>query len=53
MMIHWPGSGLWFIRALCSLKAHARVLLVRLPIPVVLLSFRCELSLPPGLKRAE
>jgi hypothetical protein len=52
MMFHWPGSGLWFIRALCSLKALARVL-VRLPIPLVLLSFRCELSLPPGLKRAE
>jgi hypothetical protein len=52
MMFHWPGSGLWFIRALCSLKAHASVL-VCLPISLVLLSFRCELSLPPGLKRAE
>lgn len=52
MMFHWPGSGLWFIRAFCSPKALARVL-VRLPIPVVLLSFRYELSLPPGLKRAE
>ncbi|MFM2173888.1 MAG: hypothetical protein RLZZ54_1815 [Cyanobacteriota bacterium] len=52
MMFHWPGSGLWFIRALCSLKAHASVL-ARLPVPLVLLSFRFELSLSPGLKRAE
>ncbi len=52
MMFHWPGSELWFIQVRCSPKALARVL-VGLPISVVLLSFRCELSFPPGLKRAE